>query len=376
MTGTTLKDKFLRWLLYSIVGSLTFYLTFTIMMDWEIVKARVVLEMEKLSGYDVAVGEVSFGFSSIKIEDIVLVDRVAEEGGRKSRFLVSRMEIKSNPISLMKGEKSIAFDLDTLGGNIAGSFEKTEFGKIVELELENIRINKVPFIASAITLPLKGKISMDGKVELGRHGWRKANGEFNITMKNIIVGNGKTKVKASFLQPPKTKGQAQFQKEGFPLPPLNLGDSFSWTVTIKNGKAEINDFVTSSKDGEAELVGHIKFRDPMRLSMAEMYLKFKFAEEAKKKSDTLEVFELSLVKRGKRQDGYMGLSISGQLGKLRFIPRKSGIIDRKNRNKGKNGKSRSRRSTRKIRKPKKSRMKKFEKRNRAIGKKPFRPVIK
>ena len=295
MTDNSLRSRLIRWLIYSFVGSITFFITFNLVMDWDLIKQKVAKELEKMSGYDVAVGDVGFGFSSIKISDIVMVSRPMTKGEKPSRFKISSLEIKSNLIKLIKGNKNVEFKMEALGGTTSGSFSKKDGNKKFQLEMENINIKKIPWIASAISLPIKGKISLDGNVELDKYGWRKANGEFNITFRKIIVGDGKTKVKAKFLQPPKNKGQARFQKDGFPLPPLSLGNKFSWTVTIKNGKAEIKDFATQSKDGEAELVGHIKFRDPMKLSMVEMYMKFKFSEESKKNDDTLQVFELSLI---------------------------------------------------------------------------------
>ncbi len=337
MTGNTLKERLIRGAIYSLAGTVTFFVALNFFMNWDLVKNRIAHELERLSGYDVTIGDVSFGFSGITMQDVVMVSRPEKDGEKPSRFKISSLAVRANPFSLMGSDKDVGFSMKTLGGSISGNFSKDGDMKTFKMQLEDISIAKVPFLMSAISLPVKGTISMDGHVSLDRHGWRKSNGEFNVTLRRMVVGDGKTKVKAKFLMPPKNKGQAKFQEDGFPLPPLSLGEKFAWTVSIKNGKAEVKDFVTKSKDGELELVGHIKFRDPVKLSMTEMYIKFKFSDEAKKKHDSLEVFELSLQRRGKRADGYFGMSISGQLSALRFLPRKTGIIDYQHNRSGSKG---------------------------------------
>ncbi|MBU1240727.1 type II secretion system protein GspN [Myxococcota bacterium] len=329
MTGNSLKERLIRWVIYSVVGAVTFFVSLNLFMNWDLVKEKIVRELERMTGYDVSIADVSFGFSGIEMKEVVMVSRPEKDGEKPSRFVISSLAINASPLSLMKSDKDIGFSMNTLGGSISGRFSKDADKKKFKLQMDDIQIAKIPFLKNAISMPVKGKISMDGYVELDRHGWRKSNGEFNFGFHRMVVGDGKTKVKAKFLMPPKNKGQAKFQEDGFPLPPLSLGEKFAWTVTLKNGKAELKDFVTKSKDGEMELVGHIKFRDPIKLSMAEMYIKFKFSDEAKKKHDSLEVFELSLQRRGKRADGSFGMSISGQLAALRFLPRKTGIIDYK-----------------------------------------------
>ncbi len=330
MTTNSWKDRVLRWFLYSVVGGATFFFSLNFFMDWELVKERVSSQMAKMTGYDVAIGEMRFGLAGITMEDVVLVSP-PKKGEKQTRFMVASLSLKTSILDFIDGKKNVEFEAEALGGRVSGAYRESEQERTFSLDLNNVRISKLPMVRSAVSLPMKGRISMDGHVELGRHGWRKANGEFNITLKRVIVGDGKTTVKATFLMPPKTAGQATFQKDGFPLPPLSLGKQFSWSVEIKNGKAEIKDFVTSSKDGEAELVGTLKFRDPMRLSMADMYMKFKFSKEALERSDALEMLELSLKRRGKRSDGSFGLSVNGQIARLRFRPSRTGLIDRMGR---------------------------------------------
>lgn len=211
MTTNSWKDRFLRWLAYTIVGGATFFFALNFFMDWDLVKEKVSLQLEKMTGYDVAIGDMSFSLSGITMEDVVLVSK--PKGDEKpSRFKASTLSISTNLIDFVKGNKNVEFEAEALGGSISGSFEQGDEEKQFSLDMRNARISKIPMVKSAVSLPMKGRISMDGKVVLDRHGWRKANGEFNVTLKRVIVGDGKTKVKAKFLMPPKNKGQAKFQK--------------------------------------------------------------------------------------------------------------------------------------------------------------------
>jgi hypothetical protein len=97
---------------------------------------------------------------------------------------------------------------------------------------------------------MTGRLNATGTLEMPPEGMRLADGNFDISCKNCVVGDGKAKVKAAFVQVPNNPGSAAWAKEGFTLPPLSLGQ-FSGGVDIKKGK-RFQGHRVRARIGEAE----------------------------------------------------------------------------------------------------------------------------
>jgi len=312
---------------YSLLGSLAFYTAFSFFMDWELVKSRVASELGKATGYDVKLASVELsGLSGLTISGITLTEKSPKNPEEPSVIRIEALDLKANVFSMMGSNPSFSFDATMLGGKIAGKVDVGKTSRKLKLELENVKVDKIPGIGSAITLPMTGRLSATGSLEMPPEGMRLADGDFQISCKNCIMGDGKAKVKAAFVATPNNPASAAWAKEGFTLPPLSLG-KFSGGVEIKKGKASFKDISAKSVDGEAELSGFITFRTPIKTSTTNLYFKFQFSEEVKKKHPNLEGIELSLQAKGKRSDGFYGLSMTGQLGAMRFLPAKTGVKD-------------------------------------------------
>lgn len=328
--------KLLKYGGYSLFGSFVFFLTFWMFMDWSLIKERVERELSKVSGYTVTIGDFNLGVGSITLKDMLFVSNPEKPDEKPTKFRVSSLEIKSSIMKLANGNQNLSFIMNAMGGNVSGSFSQQEEEKVFSIKISSVKVSEIPGMKSFITLPMVGRISGGGEIKIPKVGFRRSNGKFDITCANCVIGDGKTKVKATFLANPKNKASAKWSAEGVTFPPMNLG-KFAGNIEIKNGTANFNDFIASSKDGEAELGGNIKLRDPLKNSMADLYFKFKFSEEAKKKNDSLEAIELSLYQKGKRADGYFGIVINGLVSKIIIKPQKTGILDYKRPKNGRPG---------------------------------------
>ncbi len=312
---------------YSLLGSLAFYAAFSFFMDWDLVKQRVASELGKATGYEVKLSSVELsGLSGLKISGITLTEKTPKNPESPSVILIEELEIKASVFSLLGKSQAFSFDARMLGGRIAGDVNVLKTSRKLKLQLENVKVDKIPGIGSAITLPMTGRFSASGTLEMPPEGMRLADGDFQISCKNCVMGDGKAKVKASFVATPNNPASAAWAKEGFTLPPLSLGQ-FSGGVEIKKGKASFKEITAKSADGEAELSGFITFRTPIKTSTTNLYFRFQFSEEVKKTHPNLEGIELSLQARGKRSDGFYGLSMTGQLGAMKFLPAKTGVKD-------------------------------------------------
>jgi len=318
----------LGWALgYSLLGSLAFFFAFNFFMDWELVKGRVTAELDRATGYDVKLASVELsGFSGLRLSGITLTEKQPKPSESPSVIRIESLKLSASLFSLLGDTRTFSFDAQMLGGRIAGDVDVKKTSRRLKLAVENVRVDKIPGIGSAITLPMTGRLNATGSLDMPPEGMRLADGDFNISCKSCVVGDGKAKVKAAFVQAPNNPGSAAWAKEGFTLPPLSLGQ-FSGGVEIKKGKASFKDIGAKSADGEAELSGFITFRDPVKTSNTNLYFRFKFSDEVKKTHPNLEGIELSLQAKGKRSDGFFGLSMTGLLGSMRFLPAKTGVKD-------------------------------------------------
>ncbi|MBN2724138.1 MAG: type II secretion system protein GspN [Deltaproteobacteria bacterium] len=324
----TLLIKGLKYFSVSTFGSIIFFLSFWMFMDWSLIKDRIEKELGKATGFTVKIGDFSLGFGSVSLTDIVMTGDSDKEGEKPTKFKISTLNLKSSLLSLARGEENLSFYMDAMGGSVEGSYYNSENKKKFSLEIKDIKVSAIPLMKNFMSLPIVGRITGKGEMTIPGKGFRKADGKLEIACNKCIIGDGKTKVKATFLAPPKNKGSQKWAQEGVTLPPMNLG-KFGGNIDIKNGVAGFNDFVAKSSDGEAELAGNIKLRDPLKTSISDLYFKFKFSDEAKKKNESLEAIEFSMARQGKRPDGFYGLAITGAISKIKFKQRRRGIVDNK-----------------------------------------------
>jgi len=312
---------------YSLLGSLAFYVAFSFFMDWDLVKQRVASELGKATGYDVKLAAVDLsGLSGLNISGITLTEKTPKTAQSPTVIRIEELKINASLFSLLGDTRTFSFDARMLGGRIAGNVDVQKKSRKLTLSLENVKVDKIPGISSAITLPLTGRLTATGTLDIPPEGMRLADGDFEISCKTCVMGDGKAKVKAAFVATPNNPASAAWAKEGFTLPPLQLG-KFSGSVEIKKGKASFKDISAKSPDGEAELSGFITFRNPIKTSNTNLYFKFQFSEAVKKVQPNLEGIELSLQAKGKRSDGFFGISMTGPLGAMRFLPAKTGVKD-------------------------------------------------
>ena len=312
---------------YSLLGGITFYITFNYVMDWNLVRRRIADELSRLTGYDVKLSSVSLsGLSGLELGGLVFEERNPKNPDQPTRIKASSLKLDVELFNVLRGRRAVAFDADTLGGRIQGRVVEEKKRRRVDLNIENIKVDQIPGMSSAITLPLTGRLDVRGFFDLPPDGLKSADGKIRLSCKKCVMGDGKAKVKASFVATPNDPGSAAWAKEGFTLPPLSLG-KFEGEVEIKKGKATFRDIAANSPDGEAELSGYITFRTPIKFSTTNLYFRFKFSDDVKKRHPNLEGIELSLAARGKRADGSFGISMTGQLHSMRFLPARTGVKD-------------------------------------------------
>lgn len=244
--------------------------------------------------------------------------------------------ITTSIFGLMVGSRAASFGASALGGELEGFVDESRKVRTLELSLEQINIGLIPQVSSAIGLPLMGRVS--GTVELAMPPGKVnlAQGKINLQMDDLILGDGKAKIKNLIA-----------------LPALKVG-SFKLDAEIAKGRFKIKDCGASGGDLDLALTGGIRLRSRMMSSVADLSLKFQFSDRYKSKDEKTKLifgdgkmkglFESSTKEfLAKQDDGSFGMRLGGPFNRIHPRP----LVDRKKRSK----KARSRKLRRKAKKP-------------------------
>ncbi len=234
----------------------------------------------------------------------------------ESMVKVDEVQARLQVLPMFLGRFRVNFWAKAFNGEIKGSAPVGGASSPVEVQLDAVDLSLVDIIKDTIGIPIKGIAS--GKLELTAEGGKfsKASGTLDLAINGVTVGDGKSKIKNQIA-----------------LPEAKLGDLVI-TAEAKDGALKITKFEANGTDIEIAGDGKINVREPANSSIADLYVRFKFTDAYRNKSDLTKtllgtpgstvpsLFELadSRIKRSKRSDGFYGWHVHGALGKLKFDP--------------------------------------------------------
>ncbi|MRG93962.1 type II secretion system protein GspN [Polyangium spumosum] len=338
-----MKSRFLRITkllaypaLYCLLLGLFFYLAF----PWDRLKDRLIAEFQATQkGKDAKRIEIdeldSYWFTGIEAtgvrvylppDDASSSSRAAGPFGgasdkdkpapKESVLEIDEVEARLQILPLLVGRVRIKVWARAFDGEIHGTIPYGASSGPVEVELEGVDLAKVDVIKDFLGVPLKGVAK--GAFELTAEGgkFNKANGSLDLTIAGMSVGDGKSKI----------KGQIA-------LPEAKLGDLVI-AAEAKEGVLKITKLEANGTDIELAGDGKVNVREPWNMSAADLYVRFKFTDAYRNKSDLTKsllgapgssapsLFELAdpKIKRSKRQDGFYGWHAHGALSRMRFDP--------------------------------------------------------
>lgn len=219
-------------------------------------------------------------------------------------------------LPLLIGRVRLDFWASTMGGEIRGTAPLSGSGGDVEVELTKIELGKIEPLTQVLGLPLKGTATgklalsaVDGKMS-------KADGSLDLSIADIVVGDGKTKIQGLI-----------------ELPAARVG-TLTLTAEAKEGVLKVTKLAATGADVELIGDGRITTKEPWNDSQADLYLRFKFSDAYRTKSDTTKTLlgdptstvpgliemQVPKMKRAKRADGFFGWHMHGALKNPRFDP--------------------------------------------------------
>lgn len=309
--------------LYMMCLVLFFYLTF----PWNRLKDRVVAEIQargqkpKSSIKRVEIDDIdSYWFTGVEATGVrIYLPPMDDAGGDKpteSVVKVDELNARLQILPLFLGRFRIKFWAHAFNGNVTGTVPWGAASGPVEVQIDEVDLAYVDVIKDVLGIPIKGVAT--GKLELAADGGKfsKASGMLDLSINGVSVGDGKSKIKNQIA-----------------LPEAKLGDLII-TAEAKDGALKVTKFEANGADIELAGDGKINVREPPTSSVADLYVRFKFTDAYRNKSDLTKtllgtpgsnapsLFELAdpRIKRSKRADGFFGWHIHGQLAKLKFDP--------------------------------------------------------
>lgn len=274
------------------------------------------MEMEKLTW--------SWRFPGVVAKGVKLVGAAPPaEPGQKPKpapeYQIEELVARVSVLPMLWGTQKAAFSMDGFGGTIEGAMKSSIEARETTLELDDVDASKVPYLAEMLGIPVRG--TMKGKIEIRapQDKLAQADGSVELSIADLEIGDGKTKIRDTIALPKVRAGQFQLKAE------------------ISEGTVKITELSTKGPDLEVVSEGRVRLMERFDSSLAELNLRFKFADAYKSKDDMTKsifgapgsnvpgLFDLDpKMKRAKRDDGFYAWHITGPVMRLTFQPATGG----------------------------------------------------
>ena len=307
------------------------YLTF----PYGRLKDRVIAEVEKRGkpGQRLEIGKLgSYWLSGVELSGVKLhlpADEPPPAGfpgsefsapaapARESVIVIDEAHARVRLLPLLLGRVRLDFWMSAFGGEIKGSAPVGSAKGEVDVEVDHVDVARIEPIGHAIGVPLRGTATGKLVLEAPDGKFSKANGSLDLTLADVTVSDGKTKIQGLL-----------------ELPPAKLGDLVI-AAEAKDGALKVTKLAATGTDLEILGDGKISLREPWGDAIADLVLRFKFTDAYRGKNGTtksllgepgstkgglIEEMPATKMKRAKRPDGFYGWHIWGPLRRLKFDP--------------------------------------------------------
>ena len=269
------------------------------------------LEIEKMSGY---------WLSGIEAQGVALHSppSPAKEDGKVEEPRVVKVDdihLRASIFRLLFGTLKISFGGEAFGGTLNGSTSDADGARSFVLELDGVDVGGLPMLREVVGLPMTGKLSGSIDLKMPEAKLSKAEGKIDLRIVELSFGDGKAKI-----------------RDTIALPKVEAGE-LTLVAEASEGRLKIEKLAANGSDIELAADGSIRLREPLDTALAELSMRFKFADKFKSKNDTTKalfgepnspipgLFDLDPKnKRAKRPDGFYAFRLTGPLSKLDAQP--------------------------------------------------------
>ncbi|WP_437296921.1 type II secretion system protein GspN [Sorangium sp. So ce426] len=243
-------------------------------------------------------------------------DAAKDSAPKPSVIEIDEAHARVKILPLLIGRTRISFWASVFGGEIEGVVPWGRSSGDVHVEVSDVELAKVGPLGDILGLPIAGTLSANLDLSAPDGKFNKANGALEVSAKEVSVGDGKTKIQGLIA-----------------LPEAKLGELLL-SAEAKDGVLKVTKMSANGQDLELDGDGKVTMREPWNNSTADLYVRFKFTDAYRSKSDLtksllgapgssmpgLIEMQQPKMKRSKRADGFYGWHVHGPLKKPRFDP--------------------------------------------------------
>jgi type II secretion system protein N len=287
---------------------------------WERLKNALVTSFNASAPLHMQIEKLTWAwrFPGVVAKGVKLVGTpAAPEPGGKQRpppeYIVDDLFARISMFPLLWGTTAVALSVDGFGGSIDTNVKTSNDSRQMLIEFDAVDASKMPYLAELVGLPLGGTVTGKIDLKLPQEKMSLAEGTLELNIADLTLGDGKTKI-----------------RDMIALPTIHAGQ-FSMKADVTEGTLKISELSTKGPDLEVVSEGRIRLMDHLDGSLADMTLRFKFADAYKNKDDMTRsifgapgssvpgLFDLDpKMKQARRADGFYAWRITGALGRLSF----------------------------------------------------------
>jgi type II secretion system protein N len=265
------------------------------------------LQIDQMTGY---------WLSGVRLTGVRLFLASSEPDQSLEKIEIEEATVRYGILSSIFGGGDMTFDVHGFDGEASGSYETHGKDQTIEVTLESIDIGRVEPLVRALGVPLQGKLNGTVKLTMPEGKGSKGNGSVSLEFKDVVVGDGKAKIKGALA-----------------LPPIRVG-----TITLageaKDGSLKISKLVAAGRDLDLQGEGRISMRELAMDSLCDVVVRFRLNDAYRAQNDiTKTLFGVPgssapplvevvdpRVKQSKRADGAYAWAIRGPLGRPDLVP--------------------------------------------------------
>jgi type II secretion system protein N len=264
----------------------------------------------------------SWRFPGVVLSDVELVGpkpptpAEGDKTAKQSTIYVEEVYAGVSLLNALFGDVDVDFDVIGFNGELSGSFQQSEAGIQLDVELDGVDPGQLPGVAEALQLPLTGSATGSIVLSIPEGKYANAEGQVQLEIEELAVGDGTTKV-----------------RDLVALPTVQVG-TLELVASVTKGRVKLEKLAAKGGDLDVSADGRLRLRDPFATSMIESVdLEFKFSDKYRDKDDTTRsllgkpgdkvggVIDMDpTVKRAKGEDGFYRWRLTGLLAKPSFRP--------------------------------------------------------
>ncbi|WP_437609306.1 type II secretion system protein GspN [Sorangium sp. So ce834] len=243
-------------------------------------------------------------------------DAAKDSAPKPSVIEIEEARARVKILPLLLGRMRISFWASVFGGEVEGVVPMGKSGGDVHVEVSDVELAQVGPLGDILGLPIAGTLNANLELSAPDGKFNKASGALEVSAKEVSVGDGKTKIQGLIA-----------------LPEAKLGE-LVLSAEAKDGVLKVTKMSANGQDLELDGDGKITMREPWNNSTADLYVRFKFTDAYRSKSDLtksllgapgssvpgLIEMQQPKMKRSKRSDGFYGWHVHGALKRPRFDP--------------------------------------------------------